>query len=60
MDYRGSAFVRPDGRERQTRPCPSVIRDKDELKRARVMIERCGYWRRKEELEDAEVAAQSW
>jgi tetratricopeptide (TPR) repeat protein len=31
--------------------------DKDALKQARDIIEQCGYWRRKEELIDAEVAA---
>ncbi len=33
---------------------------KDDLKDARNLIEQCGYWRRKEELEDAEEAAKSW
>src|SRR6185436_12873130 len=33
---------------------------KDDLADARKLIERCGYWRRKEELEDAEEAAKSW
>ena len=37
-----------------------LFRDKGELAKARAMIERCKYWRRKEELEDAEEAAQSW
>jgi hypothetical protein len=37
-----------------------LFRDKEELKRARALIEHCGYWRRKEELEDAEVAAMVW
>ncbi|MGH8588286.1 MAG: hypothetical protein ACREXX_02775 [Gammaproteobacteria bacterium] len=27
---------------------------------ARRLIERCGYWRRKEKLEDAEDAAKDW
>ena len=27
---------------------------------ARKLIEECGYWRRKEELEDAEAAAKNW
>jgi class 3 adenylate cyclase len=31
-----------------------LFRDKEELKKARALIEQCGYWRRKEELEDAE------
>jgi len=33
---------------------------KDDLADARKLIERCGYWRRKEELEDAEEAAKGW
>ena len=33
---------------------------KDDLADARKLIERCGYWRRKEELEDAEEAARNW
>ena len=28
--------------------------------KARALIESCGYWRRKEELEDAEEAAKMW
>ncbi len=35
----------------------ALFRDKEELKRARALIEHCGYWRRKQELEDAEEAA---
>ena len=37
-----------------------LFRDKDELAKARDLIEACRYWRRKEELEDAEAAAKSW
>ena len=37
-----------------------LFRDKEELKKARAMIEQCGYWHRKEELEDAEEAAKGW
>jgi hypothetical protein len=33
---------------------------KDDLAAARKLIEQCGYWRRKEELEDAEEAAKKW
>ncbi len=33
---------------------------KDELAAARKLIQQCGYWRRKEELEDAEEAAKNW
>ncbi len=32
----------------------------DDLAAARKLIEQCGYWRRKEELEDAEEAAKTW
>ena len=32
----------------------------DDLKEARKLIEKCGYWRRKEELEDAEEASKNW
>ncbi|MBI4324307.1 MAG: hypothetical protein HY674_03500 [Chloroflexi bacterium] len=37
-----------------------LFRDKEELKRARALVEQCGYWCRKQELEDAEEAAKSW
>jgi hypothetical protein len=40
--------------------CARLFRDKEELKSARALIEQCGYWRRKQELEDAEEAAQHW
>jgi tetratricopeptide (TPR) repeat protein len=33
-----------------------LFRDKDELAKARALIEKHGYWRRKEELEDTEAA----
>lgn len=33
---------------------------KDDLADARKLIERCAYWRRKEELEDAEEASKNW
>ena len=33
---------------------------KDDRVAARELIEQCGYWRHKEELEDAEEAAKSW
>lgn len=32
----------------------------EDLAAARKLIEQCGYWRRKEELEDAEEAATNW
>jgi hypothetical protein len=41
------------------KPYPWESPHKD-LAEARKLIEKCGYWRRKEELEDAEKAAQSW
>ncbi len=37
-----------------------LFRDKAALAEARKLIEQCGYWRRKEELEDAEEAAKYW
>jgi hypothetical protein len=33
---------------------------KEDLQAARALVERCGYRRRKEELEDAEYAARDW
>jgi hypothetical protein len=33
---------------------------KDDLAAARQLVEKHGYWRRKEELEDAEEAAKQW
>ncbi len=33
---------------------------KEDLAAARKLIEQCGYWRRKEELEDAEEAVKNW
>ncbi len=41
-------------------PDGSLRGPKDDLAAARKLIERCGYWRRKEELEDAEEAAKVW
>ncbi|HLG16447.1 MAG TPA: hypothetical protein VJH03_18370 [Blastocatellia bacterium] len=37
-----------------------LFRDREELKLARALIEQCGYWRRREELEAAEAAARDW
>jgi hypothetical protein len=37
-----------------------LFRDKEELQKACVMIKHCGYWRRKDELEDANAAAMKW
>ena len=36
------------------------FRDRGGLVRARDLVEKHGYWRRKEELEDAEAAAVGW
>jgi hypothetical protein len=52
-----------DGKTSRPQSGPTQVRhgtgrllgcDKDELKQARAPIASCGYWRRKEELEDAE------
>ena len=32
----------------------------EDLQKAHALIEQCGYWQHKEELEDAEVAASVW
>ncbi|MCB1230805.1 MAG: hypothetical protein KDN19_11090 [Verrucomicrobiae bacterium] len=37
-----------------------LFRDRDELTKARALIEKHEYWRRREELEDAEAAAKHW
>ena len=37
-----------------------LFRDREALVEARKLIEECGYWRRKEELADAEEAAKGW
>jgi len=37
-----------------------LLRDRSELAKARDLIEQCGYWRRRPELEDAEQAAAAW
>jgi hypothetical protein len=37
-----------------------LFRDREELAKARALIEECGYWRRREELADAEAAAEGW
>jgi hypothetical protein len=41
------------------RPYPWTSPQED-LAAARKLIEKCGYWRRKEELKDAEEAAKNW
>lgn len=47
------------GRMKDERAYPWESARKD-LAAARALIEECGYWRRKEELEDAEKAAETW
>jgi hypothetical protein len=37
-----------------------LFRDRAELAKARALVEEHGYWRRKEELEDAEAVACNW
>jgi hypothetical protein len=37
-----------------------LFHDRNELKKAHALIEKCGYWRRREELIDAEEAAERW
>jgi tetratricopeptide (TPR) repeat protein len=37
-----------------------LFHGKEDLEKARALIEHCGYWRRKEELNDAEDAAGAW
>jgi len=37
-----------------------LFRDKESLAKAAELIKQCGYWRRKEELADAEAAARQW
>jgi tetratricopeptide (TPR) repeat protein len=50
--YRGRLF-------HGVKPYPWTSPQED-LAAARKLIEQCGYWRRKEELEDAEGAAKNW
>jgi class 3 adenylate cyclase/tetratricopeptide (TPR) repeat protein len=64
--YRAMLFgaTRDEGRGMKypwdTNPDGSPRGPKDDLAAARKLIESCGYWRRKEELEDAEAAAKDW
>ena len=37
-----------------------LFQDPADLAQARGLIEQCGYWRRRQELEDAEEAAKGW
>jgi len=37
-----------------------LFRDKESLAKGAELIRKCGYWRRKEELADAEAAARQW
>ena len=56
--HRARLFGRlPAAERRQKFP---DIDPKAELREARRLIEKHGYWRRKEELEDAEAAAVNW
>ena len=62
--YRARLFGKPVGKPRAESGKPGEQRDarypwmsvEEDLREARRLIERCGYWRRKEELEDAERA----
>jgi TIR domain len=56
--HRARLFGRLPKNERQTK-FPEID-PKAELAEARRLIEKHGYWRRKEELEDAETAAINW
>ncbi|HEY5752426.1 MAG TPA: hypothetical protein VIT21_04695 [Chthoniobacterales bacterium] len=56
--YRARLFGRVKDEGGRTKyPWESPAAD---LAAARRLIEQCGYWRRKEELEDAEEASKSW
>ena len=46
--------------QQQYIPHGSLSRDKESLAKAAQLIKQCGYWRRKEELADAEEAAKQW
>jgi len=49
------------GTQKARRKYPEAwVSPQQDLKEARRLIEKHGYWRRKEELEDAEEAAKSW
>ena len=37
-----------------------LFRDTADLRNARLLIEQCGYWRRKGELDDSKAAAMDW
>ena len=56
--HRARLFGRLPAAER-TQQFPDIDPQAD-LKEARRLIEKHGYWRRKEELEDAEAAAKFW
>ena len=58
--YRARLFFREAKYPWDKHPDGTPRGPKDDLAAARVIIERCGYWRRKEELDDAEAAAKSW
>ena len=61
--YRARLFGRKDADVNypwSKNPDGSPRSAKDDLAAARKLIEQCGYWRRKEELEDAEAIAENW
>lgn len=54
--YRARLFFREEKYPWNKHPDGSARGPKDDLKEARSLIEKHGYWRRKEKLEDAESA----
>lgn len=56
--HRARLFGRMNADERKLK-FPDID-PKAELREARRLIEKHGYWRRRDELEDAEVAAENW
>jgi len=56
--HRARLFGRVDRQKRESR-LPKID-PKTDLMEARRLIEKHGYWRRKEELEDAEAAVANW
>jgi class 3 adenylate cyclase/tetratricopeptide (TPR) repeat protein len=58
--YRARLFFREQPYPWAKNPDGTPRGPKDDLAAARRLIEKHGYWRRKEELEDAEAAAKSW
>jgi len=58
--YRARLFHGVEPYPWATDPDGNARGPEDDLAAARKLIEQCGYWRRKEELEDAEAAAKDW